>query len=91
MFLPALVIIVPKKFLGVKLINDFKEVDFSFATKNLDENYMVLTTVFSNDLSKNVFLKKEKCNRKYSSIYKQKIKEGDLILKVHLEICTLKT
>ena len=55
MFLPALVIIVPKKFLGVKLINDFKEVDFSFATKNLDENYMVLTTVFSNDLNKNVF------------------------------------
>ena len=91
MFLPAVVIIVLKKFLGVKLINDFKEVGFSFATKNLDENYMVLTTVFSNDLNKNVFLKKEKCNRKYSSIYKQKIKEGDLILKVHLVICTFKT
>lgn len=54
-----MVIIVPKTLLGVKFLNDFKEVDFSFATKDLDENYLVLAIVFSDDVNKNVPLKKE--------------------------------
>ena len=43
-----------------KFLIDVKEADFSFKTSNPDENYLVLTNVFSNIVNKHAPLKKKK-------------------------------
>ena len=42
-----------------KIRSDVKEADFSFETSNSDENYLVLTNVFSNIDNKHASLKKK--------------------------------
>ena len=48
-----------KNFNEEKFISDVKETDFSFKTRIPDENYSVLTNVFSNIVNKNAPLKKK--------------------------------
>ena len=48
-----------KNFNEEKFISDVKEADFSFKTSNPDENYLVLTNVFSNIVNMPALLKKK--------------------------------
>ena len=48
-----------KNFNEKKFFSDVKEADFSFASSNPDENYSVLTNVFSNIVNKHAPLKKK--------------------------------
>ena len=48
-----------KNFNEEKFFSDVKEADFSFASSNPDENYSVLTNVFSNIVNKHAPLKKK--------------------------------
>ena len=48
-----------KHFNEEKFLSDVKETDFSFKTSNPDENYLVLTNVFSNVVNIHALLKKK--------------------------------
>ena len=48
-----------KNFSEEKFLSDIKEADFFFKTSNPDENYLVLTNVFSNIVNKHAPLKKK--------------------------------